>query len=1330
MSHICYGCGGCFKDVGLTVTAQELREHQTRAGCNVKLEELDEAHTIMFRKMAHDNRIGTCACGTIVSIKVDGEVHGGHTKMCEAPSTRSFLLGQDGKPNGDYIDMPKSSAAAAAAAATTGNRKSAPKHNGAGGARRAAARGAASGAKDAAIVEQGEEGSEANNVADRTRAKTKTASERLEATVAAYKEILEAVREGNEERAEAAVRQLEEALARPMHARALPHSGAADTRDKRIIETERALHRYAIDGRMSEFVKRILSLGLADVSNPAVQESLKNCYNVAHNAKVQAALGGEAAEELLASAEEEAIDERNAAIAAKATELIGDELKIKAATMDEFEAAAAGLASDKSALNGTSNDFIAVLGSKEGKRVVFELINMVLGGELHRATAAWERLSRAKLFAIRKDASETNVRGIAVGEMLLKLASRIMLKRHSVAMRKATPCNFANGAPGGADAFARLAQEFAGNAAYPTIRLDIEKAFDRVDIVGVMQALHDLGLSDELIRFTQLWYCMPTSASVTDATRKELFTLRIVEGLRQGCPMSMALWGISAEPYLARAREVGGGDVAVANEADDVATNGPPLPLARTLYTIAGGAHKKGNKVSGVKTFALIHGGEMAKALREALKTVHAEMVAEGYDGPDLRNIPFVERGFYASGVPCGTPDYIHEELAKMAQQIIADTARIADCLDPHTTGRSAPLSAQGFCEILRSAVLPRWNHVMRAHTPDLTLPHCRTLDADMDRTLRMLFGAPPPCEPGAADAEKFKKMLDEKREHYGWDPSLPWRNDITVMTDVEASWQRMYLGAGLGLGFHKHTEVAAAAYIGATALVAPLLHVAYGSRSRMPKKDHSASDEALLYPLHRSHDKIIHRYLTSTMVQNADNYSRIKKGSKDEKELKTVLHSLSRASLCGPTREDGSVGEPTPVHGQQRAISKFMRLNERLLALAIFDYGYSFASGDRGVRARFVGGDAKMDAILPLDEETIARNHSLANLKGLNASMRDRENRMTDRQFILAVRLALGIPILEEGQECPCCGAALSATGAHAFSCGKGKGLASATHDRVVRLVAAEVKLAGAKSEGAELRVTTDQAGEGGLRLDNDPAYLHSLPSRIAENADADAAAAPEGEGAALRGKAKRRAKAALVAIEADLRVQRIIDAPALNPVAARANTVTVDVTITSPVGASILGKAAAEQGAAARAAEARKDAHYRLYYPADGANVDVLAIETFGFISDKSQATLEKIARLASGISLSADLKELKSANRRLFNIYVANLARLRERISVALWQGNAYTIDMMLSKWSGVSPLRFAHALPFEGPAFPNGLSSSYAAGLAAAAPEAEAEAALAE
>jgi len=406
------------------------------------------------------------------------------------------------------------------------------------------------------------------------------------------------------------------------------------------------------------------------------------------------------------------------------------------------------------------------------------------------------------------------------------------------------------------------------------------------------------------------------------------------------------------------------------------------------------------------------------------------------------------------------------------------------------------------------------------------------------------------------------------------------------------------------------------------------------------------------------------------------------------------------------------------------------MRINERLRMLAVLDKGYTAGSGNVALRVRLLNGDASVDAVTQLADETIARNRSLANLKGLNASLRDRENRMTDRQFILAVRLALGIPILEEGQECPCCGAALSATGAHAFSCGKGKGLASATHDRVVRLVAAEAKLAGAKSEGAELRVTTDQAGEGGLRLDNDPPYLHSLPSRIVQNADADAdVAAPEGGGAALRGKAKRRAKAALVAIEADLRIQRLIDAPGLNPVAARANTVTVDVTITSPVGASILAKAAAEQGAAARAAEARKDAHYRLHYPADGANVDILAIETFGFISDKSQATLEKIARLASGISLSADLKELKNANKRLYNIYAVNLARLRERVSVALWQGNAYTMDKMLSKWSGVSQLRLAHALPFEGPVFPHGLASSYAAGLAAAAAAAE-EAAPAE
>lgn len=140
MSFNCYGCGGCVNENGLTVTAKGLREHQMRAGCNVKLEELDEARTALYCKAAHDNKIGTCACGAIVSIRVDGAVHGGHVKMCKAPCTRTFTLGQDGKPNGKYVDTPKSSAAAASAAATTGNRKSAAKRNiGASGASGAAA---------------------------------------------------------------------------------------------------------------------------------------------------------------------------------------------------------------------------------------------------------------------------------------------------------------------------------------------------------------------------------------------------------------------------------------------------------------------------------------------------------------------------------------------------------------------------------------------------------------------------------------------------------------------------------------------------------------------------------------------------------------------------------------------------------------------------------------------------------------------------------------------------------------------------------------------------------------------------------------------------------------------------------------------------------------------------------------------------------------------------------------------------------------------------------------------------------------------------------------
>jgi hypothetical protein len=107
----------------------------------------------------------------------------------------------------------------------------------------------------------------------------------------------------------------------------------------------------------------------------------------------------------------------------------------------------------------------------------------------------------------------------------------------------------------------------------------------------------------------------------------------------------------------------------------------------------------------------------------------------------------------------------------------------------------------------------------------------------------------------------------------------------------------------------------------------------------------------------------------------------------------------------------------------------------------------------------------------------------------------------------------------------------------------------------------------------------------------------------------------------------------------------------------------------------------------------------------------------------------TLSCDHRVVDGAVGAQYLQALKTTNKRLYNIYVINLARLRERVSVALWQGNAYALDKMLSKWSGVAQLRFAHALPFEGPVFPNGLLASYNAGLAAAAP-AEAEAAPAE
>jgi hypothetical protein len=1177
---------------------------------------------------------------------------------------------------------------------------------------------------------------------------------------------------------------------RPMHPDAL-YQVDGDVRDPAVICRERALTHFNVTGRVGELLKRITSTGMGDVSDPEVQAGLLSNYNVRFlrdvgvqmheirqeleheeigegqeytmQSNMDNVIPGQfdkhrVQEEMCREAERRAAAARNNRIRTTHASLFAGStaVQIDPITEETFGRAFAKLKSDKAAGpdNILANDFLNI--SKEARMAVLRIANHIVAGLVHRVDGLWAAMSSVNLFAINKDSSDkANVRGIAVGNMMLKVVSLCMLLRHAAGMQRATMNNMGNGQAGGADAFARAGGEMARNGNTATLRADVQRAFDQCGIEHIMRATRDLQLSDELIHFAYLWYCIPCNARVRDASRKLRLTIEIMEGVRQGDAMSMALYGVGIEPVLAKARRDAGDDCVIINQADDILANAPPSAIAKAAYSIAANLPLMlGNTMSASKSSIFLPSDEMAVEMRQALSDEHDARVAcpDGYDGPDLRDIKFSYDGFIVSGVPAGSSLYIEAEISKIVHAAATVTESILDCLNPANVGCASPLSVQGAVEAIRLGVLPRLNHVFRAIHPSETIMHALSLDARVDTALRLLHGMPfPTLQVTDTDSMTDESVIDTR-----------------VVDEMELSWQRMFVGRGIGLGFYKLARTAAAAFIGATALVAPRLHMAYGTRSQLNRADEDAHnlDSIKLHPIPPQYGAMMAGtidWLKTKIPDAADGAER--------DDVKKFREALSRDAIYKACRDKKPRGK------QQHVASRIIKEHDTAHMFDLIKWAREHhnnkeepALSGMQVETFTTSNDIEFDGLLEdhdftsfyntiildnMSPESAARQFSLANMRAFTLPTRDRRNRFSDREWVLAVRLALGIPILAEVQECPCCGARMSVTATHLLSCQQGRGMRKGAHDTINRQLALALRECAQVSDQQIPVVVTTDADEGGLKLHNDPAWMHG-PRRAAlgavggkfnafaeDNNDDSNAEETDDDGVATdadatqpvsqkrargdyngstakkmrQAAARKRADATVMAdLQADLRVMRCIDSPELNPVAARNNVETVDLKVTSPIGSSFLSGAAKKAGFAARLSERNKADKYKKQYE-DGAGVAPLVIETFGYMSESSEHTLQRLVLLAAGLPKNTDLKTLHQASlvssdaKKTYKRVRACFAIVRNAISTSLWRSNAVALDRKLREVNARAAILFAHPIAWEGPIFPKGVRAAF-------------------
>ena len=80
------------------------------------------------------------------------------------------------------------------------------------------------------------------------------------------------------------------------------------------------------------------------------------------------------------------------------------------------------------------------------------------------------------------------------------------------------------------------------------VKLDLEKAFDRVNHKFMFKVLQKLKLSKNMIKWIEILYSNPSCQIEVNGALSPL--IRILRGIRQGCPLSMLLFGIVLEALI------------------------------------------------------------------------------------------------------------------------------------------------------------------------------------------------------------------------------------------------------------------------------------------------------------------------------------------------------------------------------------------------------------------------------------------------------------------------------------------------------------------------------------------------------------------------------------------------------------------------------------------------------------------------------------------------------------------------------------------------------------------------------------------------------------
>ena len=314
------------------------------------------------------------------------------------------------------------------------------------------------------------------------------------------------------------------------------------------------------------------------------------------------------------------------------------------------------------------------------------------------ATVA-DALALSRLTALRKP--NGGVRGIATGDVLRRLVSRVLARTFADVFDRATrPYQYALSTRTGTDALAavlRAAVEMDPEAV--VVSLEGRSAYDSISRAAIFRKLRDT--APQLVPFVRSVYARTSTFLWWDADGQVHEVLQ-AESVEQGDPLAPALYALGQHDALHAA-------AADLRETEFLAA------FLDNLYVVTSPARASERLKTCVYSAA---GGEAPPGI-----VALGEEVWRGDKPP-------AERGFVALGVPIGHEEYVQAQAARRAEEELSLLRHL-----PQLPDLQCAWLLLAFC------AAPRAQHLLRNLPPASAAPYARAHDDAVWRALASMLG-------------------------------------------------------------------------------------------------------------------------------------------------------------------------------------------------------------------------------------------------------------------------------------------------------------------------------------------------------------------------------------------------------------------------------------------------------------------------------------------------------------------------------------------------------------------------------------------------------------